>query len=123
MAPSEHPIKTMDVEKGDSDNSEEYTFITGAKADQVDKPVFEVQISNTVLRVMADSGATVNILSEHDLHLLDPKPQLSETKTKVYPYMSRNPLSLKGKFHANVKSGWDSVYEVFLSRRDLQVLF
>ena len=103
----------MDVEKGDSDNSEEYTFITGAKADQVDKPVFEVQISNTVLRVMADSGATVNILSEHDFNLLDPKPQLSETKTKVYPYMSKNPLSLKGKFHANVKSGWDSVYEVF----------
>ena len=62
---------------------------------------------------MADSGATVNILSEHDYNLLDPKPRLSETKTKVYPYMSRNPLSLKGKFNANVKSGLNSADEVF----------
>ena len=66
VAPPEHPIKAMDAEKGDSDNSEEYTFIMGAKADLIDKPIFEVQISNTVLSVMADSGATVNILSEQD---------------------------------------------------------
>ena len=94
VAPPEYLIKTMDVEKGDSDNSEEYTFIMVARAGLIDKPVFEVQISKTVLSVMADSGATVNILSEHDYNLLNPKPRLSETKTKVYPYMSRNPLSL-----------------------------
>ena len=72
-----------------------------------------MQISNAVLSVMADSGTTVNILSEHDYNLLNPKPQLSETKTKVYPYMSTKPLSLKGKFNASVKSGLDSADEVF----------
>ena len=103
----------MHVEKDDSDNSEEYTFTTVVQVNQTDKPIFEMQISNTVLNVMGDSGATVNILSEHDFNSLNPKPQLSDTKTKVYPYMSKNPLNLKGKFHANVKSGLGSAYEVF----------
>ena len=113
VAPQDQPVEAMHVEKDDSDNSEEYTFTTVVQVNQIDKPIFEVQISNTVLNVMADSGATVNILSEHDFNSLNPKPQLSDTKTKVYPYMSKNPLNLKGKFHANVKSGLGSAYEVF----------
>ena len=54
---------------------------------------------------MVSSGATVNILSEEDFNCLFPKPQLSDTKTKVYPYMSENALNLIGKFHVKVKSG------------------
>ncbi len=91
------PLKQCMLRNVTSDSSEEYTFTTSAQVNQVDKPIFEVQINNTSLSVMADSGATVNILSEHDFNRLNPKPQLSDTKTKVYPYMSSNPLDLKGE--------------------------
>ena len=82
----------------DSDNSEEYTFTTGSQVNQLSKPIFEVQIWNTPIRIMADSGATVNILSEQEFNSLVPKPQISETKTKVYPYMNEKQLNLCGKF-------------------------
>ena len=75
--------------------------------------IFKVQIGNTPIRIMADSGATVNILSEQDFNCLVSKPQISETKTKVYPYMSENPLSLCGKFEAKVSSKLGSSEEIF----------
>ena len=87
-----------------SDDSEEYTFTTGAQANYTTKPIYEVRIINTLLKIMADSGATVNILSKQDFDRLKPKPQLVETKTKIYPYMSADPLSLCGKFRATITS-------------------
>ena len=53
---------------------------------------------------MADSGATVNILSKRDFDSLKPKPRLLDTKFRVYPYMSAKPLDLCGKLRANVVS-------------------
>jgi hypothetical protein len=99
-----HSSEISRVEKSDSDNGEEYTFTAGAQINQLSKPIFEVQIGNTPIRIMPDSGATVNILSEQDFNCLVSKPQISETKTKVYPYMSENPLNLCGKFEAKDSS-------------------
>ena len=82
----------------DSDNSEEYTFNIGAQGHQAGKPIFQVTIMNTPIRIMADSGATVNILSKKDFDGFKSKPQLAETSAKVYPYMSDKPLTLCGKF-------------------------
>ena len=58
VATPDQSVKTMHVEKGDSDNSDEYTmsFIAAARDNQTDKPIFQVQINHTVLKLMADSG-------------------------------------------------------------------
>ncbi|XP_068673095.1 uncharacterized protein [Montipora foliosa] len=81
LSKSSHPMKTSrgkyhvrsaDVEESpssemsslvgvDSDNSEEYTFNIGAQGHEAGKPIFQVTIINTPIRIMADSGATVNI--------------------------------------------------------------
>ena len=68
---------------------------------------------NTPIRIMADSGAPVNILSKRDFDGLKSKPQLAETSAKVYPYMSDEPLTLCGKFRATVASGSSSSVETF----------
>ena len=59
----------------ESDNSEEYTFEIGTQEPQTAKPIFQVRIMDTPIRVMADSGATVNVLSKRDFDTLKPKPQ------------------------------------------------
>ena len=97
----------------DSDNSEEYTFNIGAQGHEAGKPIFQVTIMNTPIRIMADSGATVNILSKRDFDGLKSKPQLVETSAKVYPYMSDKPLTLCGKFRATVTNGSSSSVETF----------
>ena len=96
-----------------SDSSEEYTFNIGAQRQQAAKPIFQVTIMNTPIRIMADSGATVKILSKKDFDGFKSKPQLAETSAKVYPYMSDKPLTLCGKFRATVTSGSCSSVETF----------
>ena len=119
-----HHARSADVEESpstemsslagvDSDNSEEYTFNIGAQGYQAGKPIFQVTIMNTPIRIMADSGATVNILSKKDFDGFKSKPQLAETSAKVYPYMSDKPLTLCGKFRATVTSGSCSSVETF----------
>jgi len=62
---------------------------------------------------MADSGATVKILSKRDFDTLKTKPQLTDTNVKVYPYMSAKPLNLCDKLKANVVSDHCSSEETF----------
>ena len=87
-----------------SDDSEEYTLNIGAQEPHTAKPIFQLRIMDTPIRIMADSGATVNILSKRDFDSLKPKPQLLNTKVRVYPYMSAKLLDLCGKLRANVVS-------------------
>lgn len=104
------PLTPADV---DSDGSEEYTFIVGAQGSQTSKPIFQVRILDTPVHVMADSGATVNILSKRDFGKLRPKPCLTDTNVKVYPDMSTKPLDRRGKFRANVVSDHCESQETF----------
>ena len=81
-----HSSEISRVEKSDSDNSEEYTFTTDAQVNQLSKPIFEVQIGNTPIRIMADSGATVNILSEQEISIvLYQNPKYRKPKPKCTP--------------------------------------
>ncbi|KAL9956135.1 hypothetical protein ACROYT_G037569 [Oculina patagonica] len=45
----------------ESDDSEEYTFEIGTQEPQTAKPIFQVRIMDTPIRIMADSGATRSI--------------------------------------------------------------
>ena len=49
-----------------SDSSEKHTFTTGAQDTQTAKPIFQIKRTDTPIRIMADPGATVNILSKKD---------------------------------------------------------
>ena len=109
--PSDGEALTSASAEGNS--SEEYTFTTGAQEPQTAKPIFQVKIMDTPIRIMADSGATVNILSKKDFDGLKEKPQLLKINVKVYPYMSSKPLNLYGKLRVNVTSDHRSSEETF----------
>jgi len=78
-----------------------------------EKPYFMVEISGTPVKIMADSGATVNILNERDYLNLKVRPPLVESVTKVYPYMSPKPLNLCGKFQTEVTKDRQTCTETF----------
>ena len=105
--------ETLTSASAEGDSSEEYTFTTGAQEPQTAKPIFQVKIMDTPIRIMADSGATVNILSKKDFDGLKEKPQLLKTNVKVYPYMSSKPLNLYSKLRVNVTSDHRSSEETF----------
>ncbi|PFX13049.1 Pol polyprotein [Stylophora pistillata] len=105
--------ETSALTSADSDNGEEYTFHTISQEPQPTQPIFQVKILETPIRVLAASGATVNALSFKDFDILTQTPQLSATRTKVYPYMTAKPLDLYGKFKAKITSDYGLSEETF----------
>ena len=57
---------------------------------------------DTPIRIMADSGATVNILSKKGFDGQKEKPKLTKTNVKVYPYRFSKPVNLCGKLKVGV---------------------
>ena len=46
--------------------------------------------------------SSVNILDETDLKKMTSQPTLNGTSTRVYPYRSKTPLTILGKFDADI---------------------
>ena len=90
----------------ESDDSEEqYTYHVSSVSNSPvisDEPMFDVTIGNTSICVMADSGATVNIINEQDY--LNMKPR---------PYMSSKPLELCGKIQIDFTNKQDTCSGTF----------
>ena len=67
----------------------------------------------TLICIVVDSGATVNILSKKDFDSPKEKPHLTKTNVTVYPFMSSKPLNLCGKLKVSVASDHLSSEETF----------
>ncbi|KAK2557480.1 hypothetical protein P5673_020220 [Acropora cervicornis] len=63
-----------------------------------DQPLFKIKVNDTPITVMADSGASINILGEKEYHKLPNRPSLEPSRVKIYGYQSKVPLRVLGKF-------------------------
>ena len=82
------------------DSSEEsddisYTFSVNTTGKMKSQPMFEVIIHDTPLTVMADSGASVNVLDEKDYQSLTKPPTLQQTNVQIHPYKLSPSTSLE----------------------------
>ena len=60
------------------------------------------------MKVLIDSGASVNLLDKHTYDNLIPRPALKKTSVKIFPYGSEKHLNILGMFHAKLSgSGED----------------
>ena len=85
----------------DSSSEDDYVFITSIIGK--DMPIFEVLINERKTKVLADSGASVNILPEKIYNDLPSKPQLQVCNNKIYPFSSSQPITVLGKFQATIE--------------------
>ena len=95
---------------------EQYTVHVGSVSSNSvlsDKPLFKIKIANTPICIMAESGATVNIINEKDYLSITPRPTLLPSTTEVYPYMSSKPLELCGTFESDVTSNEEKSHGTF----------
>ena len=61
---------------------------------------FCVQISGQSVKVLIDSGASVNLLDKHTYDNLIPRLALKKTSVTIHPYGSEKHLKVLGMFHA-----------------------
>ena len=92
----------------DTDTSDEectYTLSANACSGAAQKrPMTTITIGESRLHVLIDSGASVNIMGTQTYDTLRPRPNLSKTTTKVFPYGSTVALPIAGKFESTVES-------------------
>jgi len=72
-------------EEESSDEDEVYTFSLSTKALK-DQPFFKIKVHGTPVTIMADSGASINILDEKEYRRLPNRPNLEPSSVKVYGY-------------------------------------
>ena len=73
-------------------------------------------ISNTVIKLTLDSGATTNILDNDSFERIrknDDRIRLQPTSIKIYPYNSKVPLPVRGQFEAQFRNGMTTTTATF----------
>ena len=78
-------------------------------------PQFKVKINGTPLTVMADTGASVNLLDEVSfakLRLI--QPEIGKANVKIFPYGSDKQLTLVGKCQCEVETDTKFSVETFI---------
>ena len=108
-------VNNLNEDKVESSSEEEYVFSTSTvSAMSCQKlPNFKVRINGTPLTVMADTGASVNLLDEVSFAKLRTKPRMTKTNEKIFPYGSNKPLALVGKCCCEVETKTKFSVETF----------
>jgi hypothetical protein len=107
-----HNVQNLVDENSSSEDSDEdgYAFSVNSTGKEQSQPMFNIVIHDTPMTIMADSGASVNVLDEKDYQALSKRPELQTTKVRIHPYKS---LKVLGKFKTfNTKSVEDKLYVV-----------
>ena len=104
----------MEAEENDNENNVNSNTVEGQSSSDDDiYPVYQIgskstkhnlQINETDVNIIIDSGSTVNILDESTYNQLNPKPILCSTSTKIFPYQAKSPIPLLGSIKVSAKT-------------------
>ncbi|GFN86957.1 presenilin [Plakobranchus ocellatus] len=79
----------------ESASEDDYVFMSAISRKGM--PVFEIEISGRHTELLADSGASVNILPEQVYNALPTQPALEPCMNRIFPFSSSQPLEVVGK--------------------------
>ena len=73
-------------------------------------PCFDILVgkSKQQLRFLADSGASVNLISKQTFENMSPKPTLETSSSKIFAYGSNTPIAVIGRFKSKLQAGEQS---------------
>ena len=91
------------MEESSDDDDEQDLFRINSKSDHGKHPMFNVNIMNIDLTIMADSGSTITPLDESDYNRVG-QPSLQESHVRIYLYQSDTPVQVLGKFSATMSA-------------------
>ena len=102
---------TVDQDDDNSETDAGYVFANHASAfviHSANLPTCQMNIGNTTMTAMIDSGASVNVLDSKSFNLLKQDHhslQMRKPKSKVFSYGTATPLPVLGVFSADVTVG------------------
>lgn len=105
-----HKVRTTEdnaseEESNSSDEDDCYVFCIKSK----DKPLFEIEVQESPITILVDSGSTLNILDSKTFKKIVPAPKLEKCSTKIYPYQGKTSLKVRGTFKANTRTSYGKI--------------
>ena len=92
----------------DSSEDSEWCFTMSSEANKKQPPFVKLKVKGSQVPFLVDTGATVNVLMKNDFDKVcaatKDKITLKKTRTSVYAFGSREPVSLLGKFNTVIES-------------------
>ena len=65
---------------------------------------------DTDIRMLVDTGSTVNIIDSHTYHMMKRTPMLRKPgRTNIYAYGSHKPITMRGKFETTIIANGSSI--------------
>ena len=99
--------KSTSNSSSDSDSGSEHMF-TIQQAQQSKHPYSTLRVNGVPMKIMVDSGASVNVLGPEDFEHLSKQSKepisLQKTNTKIHAFGENNPIPLLGKVETLVES-------------------
>ena len=102
--------KDLDCRSSSSSSDESYLYrLEEKKICQVSgicttRAYADIEINGKKLKLQIDSGSDKNVLSEKDYEKIKKQVTIHKTSLKLYPYNSKVPIKLLGKFSATIQS-------------------
>lgn len=109
------PVHTLgtdncsDSEISDNDkSSNEFAFGLAINSNKPDisckRPTIKVKVEGHALKMLVDTGSSINVIDEKAYNAMKPKPKLNKTDTKVYAYGSIEAVKIMGQFQAMIET-------------------
>ena len=102
---SDTELKTQNDINSDSD--QEVTY--GLKSHQVSHinskvPCMTLKINDVDTKVLIDTGSSLNLVDEHVVQKMNPRPKLQKSKVRAFAFGQCKPLPIKGKYTCTVET-------------------
>ena len=100
----------------DDDSYDEYIFSAHDGGNQA-QPWATVNMCDTDIRVLVDTGSTVNIIDSHIYQMMKRTLMLRKPgRTNIYAYGSHKPIAMRGKFETTITANGSSIVaEVYVT--------
>ena len=95
-------VRSIQEFEQNPDEEDDYIFYVNHEASKLAH--VNVRINSTAISVLADSGASTNIISQEDFSKIDPTPKLRQATCKIFSYASSKPLETVGVFDAVIQA-------------------
>lgn len=112
----------MTTEQDDDDSSKESSFSINVNNIN-ETPKANININGSNIKVIIDTGTSVNLISSTTYNQLWKKPTLTQDNTSIYSYNSQNKLPIMGKFIGHLCHGTKTVNEtIYVLKGDAESL-
>ena len=100
----EETEQQSDSDKSDIDDNYAFSVERPTSGSRHKQPIAKVFIQGMRVSMLIDSGSSVNILDEKQWLMMKNRPTLKPSKTLLFAYGSKKPISIIGEFESSIES-------------------